>query len=244
MPLGPPVIEIQDLTTAAGQFRLTGVSFSVADRAYAVLMGATGSGKTTLLETICGLRRAESGTIRLGGQDVSNWPPAARRVGYVPQEGAVFPRMTVRENLAFGLRMAGRPRREREERAEQLAALLGVSALLDRRATRLSGGETQRVALGRALATRPQVLILDEPLSALDEATHAQMLELLQTVRKEAPVTILHVTHNRHEAEQLADTRLLIERGRVAMECEANASEPRSTNRAPHASDELTGASA
>lgn len=217
----PTVIEIENLTTGAGQFRLAGVTFRVATGAYAVLMGATGSGKTTLLEAICGLRDVQSGAIRLGGRDITRWAPSTRRIGYVPQEGAVFPRMTVRENLAFGLRMAGRPRHERRERANELATLLGISPLLDRRATGLSGGEKQRVALGRALATRPAVLILDEPLSALDETTHAQMLTLLKDVRRQTPVTTLHVTHSRHEADSLADTRLVIEGGRVVTPDEA-----------------------
>src|SRR4051794_37110690 len=159
-----------------GAFGLDGVGFAVPAGAYAVLMGRTGSGKTTLLEVIAGLRRPAAGRVLLRGRDVTGLPPAARNVGYVPQDAALFRTMTVRENLTFGLAVRGAAAAEVAVRVAELAGWLGLTAILDRRAVGLSGGEAQRVALGRALAFRPDVLLLDEPLAALDEATHEELL--------------------------------------------------------------------
>lgn len=211
----PPMIECQDLCVTTSEFRLAEVSLEVPAGAYAVLMGRTGSGKTTLLEAICGLRAITSGAVRLAGRDVTVLRPADRHVGYVPQEGAVFPRMTVRDNLGFALSVARRPSAEIRSRTDELAERLSITHLLDRRATGLSGGEQQRVALGRALAARPSVLLLDEPLAALDEQTRAQMIELLREVHTASETTTLHVTHNSSEADTLASVRFVLEDGKV-----------------------------
>jgi ABC-type sulfate/molybdate transport systems ATPase subunit len=136
-------------------------------------------------------------------------------VGYVPQDGGMFSRLTVREHLGFALTIRHWPRHMIQRRVDELAALLGLEHLLDRRPQGLSGGEVQRVALGRALAMRPGVLLLDEPLSALDEDTRAEMYDLLRSVRGESQVTVLHVTHNRSEAHRLADLVLELRDGRV-----------------------------
>jgi ABC-type sugar transport system ATPase subunit len=209
------VIAVEGLAVRQGAFALSDVSFAVPAGSYAVLKGRTGSGKTTLLEVLAGLRRPESGRVRLRDRDVTALPPAARNVGYVPQDAAVFRTMTVRDNLAFGLTARGAPIAETTNRVAELAGWLALTPILDRRAVGLSGGEAQRVALGRALAFRPDVLLLDEPLSALDEATHDELLDLLAGLRKAGGVTVLHVTHSRTEAERLGDVRLRLEQGRV-----------------------------
>ncbi len=191
------------------------VCFEVPTGAYAVLMGRTGSGKTTLLEAVAGLQAVRAGRIVLGGRDVTREKPAARGVGYVPQEGALFAQMRVRDQIGFALRVRGRPRREVRQRVAELAGLLGVTPLLDRYPDRLSGGERQRVAVGRALAFRPATLLLDEPLSALDEETRHQMIALLRDVQRTSGATTLHVTHSIEEARALADRLYRLEDGHV-----------------------------
>lgn len=203
------MIELQGVEVGAGTFRLRDVNLEIAAGEFAVLMGRTGSGKTTLLEAIAGLLPLRAGRVRLAGRDVSRESPAGRGIGYVPQDGALFSSLTVAEHLEFGPRFQGWSRRERRARAAELAASLGIEALAKRRPTGLSGGERQRVALGRALAARPPILLLDEPLSALDEETRAGMCELLQVVARE--VTTLYVTHASSEAERLGTTVLRME---------------------------------
>jgi ABC-type sugar transport system ATPase subunit len=209
------MIAIDNLGISAGRFALDGVSFDVAAGQYAVLMGKTGSGKTTILEAICGLKRVRAGRVLLHGEDVTALKPAERGIGYVPQDRALFPAMTVWDHLAFALVVRRWDRRRIAERVGELADLLGLGRLLDRKPAGLSGGEAQRVALGRALAAHPPVLLLDEPLSALDEATRQEMCELLQSVRRRSGVTTLHVTHNLAEAQQLADRLLMLRGGLV-----------------------------
>lgn len=207
------MIGVEGLSIRQGEFTLDGVTFAVPAGAYAVLMGRTGIGKTTILEAIAGLRSAVAGRITLAGRDVTGLPPAARNVGYVPQDGVVFKTMTVRENLAFALTVRDAPAKEVEAHVGELAERLGLTHLLPRPAVGLSGGEAQRVALGRALAFRPPVLLLDEPLNAVDEDTRDRLLELLRSLR--GGITVLHVTHSRDEAESLADLVLRLENGHV-----------------------------
>ncbi len=212
---GPAVISLQAVALRAGVFELREISFEVDRGEYAVLMGRTGSGKTTLLEAICGLRPVASGAIRLMGQDVTRLGPGSRGIGYVPQDRALFQTMTVREHLAFALVIRKWNRTDIAARVTDLARLLGLSALLDRKPAGLSGGESQRVALGRGLSFRPQILCLDEPLSALDDETREEMYALLKTVRERTGVTTLHVTHHLGEAQCLADRILRLQEGRV-----------------------------
>jgi ABC-type sugar transport system ATPase subunit len=209
------MIEVRELAIKAGEFSLTDVSFSVASGQYAVLMGRTGCGKTSILEAICGLRRVASGCILIDQLDITHWSPADRGVGYVPQDLALFPTLTVKQHLQFALRIRKWPRGKIEERTVELARVLGIEHLLERSVQGLSGGEAQRTALGRALSFKPSVLLLDEPLSALDEATRQEMYQLLKTVKEATGVTTLHVTHSRDEAETLADIHLTIADGRV-----------------------------
>lgn len=209
------MIAVEQLTVRAGRFVLADVSFAVPTGQFAVLMGRTGSGKTTLLESICGLKPVAGGTIRLNGRDVTRLKPAERGIGFVPQDAALFSTLTVREHLAFALTIRRWDRAAVEPRVAELADLLGLTKLLDRKPAGLSGGEAQRVALGRALAFRPSFLCLDEPLSALDEDTKEDMYKLLLSVQDHEHVTALHVTHSREDAERLADVILRIEDGKV-----------------------------
>ena len=209
------MIRVERLTVRAGSFRLENISFHVPSGGYGILMGKTGCGKTTILESVIGLRHVTSGRILLHEQDVTHLNPAVRGIGYVPQDGALFSRMTVREQMALALVIRSVPADAVQQRVEELAELLGIERLLDRRPRGLSGGERQRVALGRALSFRPQVLCLDEPLSALDDETREQMCGLLDDVRQRTGVTTLHITHNPSEAERLADCIFRLQDGRV-----------------------------
>lgn len=197
-------LELKGLSLHAGAFALKGVNLSVASGEHVVLMGRTGSGKTLLLETICGLRRADSGTISLGGIDVTPLAPGARGLGYVPQDAAIFKSMRIRNQIAFPLRVRGEGDGALD-RVREVAALVGIEPLLDRTPKGLSGGERQRIALARAIIFGPKVLLLDEPMSALDDETRDALLPVFRAVRESTGVTVLHVTHSLHEAEKLGD---------------------------------------
>lgn len=210
------MIELRNVSIRSGPFVLSDVSLSVPTGGYAVLMGGTGQGKTTILEAICGLRTVERGGIVVGGVDVTHWKAADRGIGYVPQDLALFPTMTVREHLEFALRIRRAARTLIRDRVAELSHVLGIEGLLARRVHHLSGGEAQRVALGRALAFDPQTLLLDEPLNTLDETTRDRLCELLRSVQRQRGLTTLHITHSRTEARALADHLLVIESRRVA----------------------------
>jgi ABC-type sugar transport system ATPase subunit len=209
------MIAVVDLSVRTGAFLLEGISLTASAGEYVVLMGKTGCGKTTLLEAICGLKPVQAGSIHLHGRDVTHRKPAERGIGYVPQDLALFPTLTVREHLAFALMVRRWDGMAIERRIGELSELLGIRPLLERRPHGLSGGEAQRVALGRALAFRPAVLLLDEPLSALDDETRADMASLLRSVQKLTGVTALHVTHSLSEASKLADRLLLLKNGTI-----------------------------
>lgn len=205
------MIELSSVTIRAGEFLLPDISLKAESGEYVVIMGRTGIGKTTILEATCGLRSVENGTVSIDGVDVTDWPPGDRNLGYVPQDLALFPTMSVEEQLMFANRLRGVSRAECQRRAKELADLLSVSHLMSRSIKGLSGGEAQRVALGRALSFRPSGLLLDEPLSALDAETRDAAQSLLKTVNTETGVTVIHVTHNADEATALADRCLRLE---------------------------------
>ena len=209
------MIELREVTVTSGGFSLKDVSFTVQQGEHVALMGRTGQGKTTLLEAICGLRRVTLGQIVVGGRDVTLMPPGQRGIGYVPQDLALFPSMTVRGHLEFALRLRHWEASRRETRVKEVAQWLGIEPLLDRRVGMLSGGEAQRTALGRALSFEPTVLLLDEPMSALDDATRLELHEVIKEIRRRTQVTTLHVTHNRPEAEALADRIIQLDAGEV-----------------------------
>lgn len=212
------MISIEQLSVRAGDFKVEGISFDVPTGEHGVLMGKTGCGKTTILEAICGLKEVVSGKITLMGRDVTKLRAGERGIGFVPQDGALFSTMTVRQQLSFGPKVQGWDKKDIEERIPELAEELGIEGILDRKPFGLSGGERQRVALGRALAVRPEILCLDEPLSALDEATHEGMVELIRGVVKEHGITALHITHSRREADLIADREFFLEDGKLVEE--------------------------
>jgi ABC-type sugar transport system ATPase subunit len=209
------MIALEGLAVTAGSFALADISLQVPAGQYGILMGKTGCGKTTLLEAICGLRAIAAGRVLLDGRDVSALKPAERNIGYVPQDKALFTTMNVRRHLAFSLRVRRAEVKLVERRVAEMASLLDIEPLLDRMPQGLSGGEAQRVALGRALASHPRILCLDEPLSAVDEATRGEMYDLLEALQERTGVTVLHVTHSYSEARRLGDCVLQLESGRV-----------------------------
>ena len=209
------MIHVDQVAIVQGSFRLDDVTFDVPDGACYVLMGRSGSGKTTLLEAICGLRPLRGGRIQVDDRDVTNMKPAERGIGYVPQDGALFPTLSVGDNLAFALRVRKESPASVAARISELADLLRIGHLLDRGPDDLSGGEVQRVALGRALAYHPGVLCLDEPFSALDDETREEMHGLMGQVRQATGCTVLFVTHNLRDAQALGDRILKVEAGQV-----------------------------
>lgn len=204
------MIAVEKLALRQGDFSLNDLTFELPEGAYGVLVGRSGCGKTSLLEAVCGLRPISSGRIILGGQDVTDLKPGERGVGYVPQDGALFPHLSVARQLAFSLVLRKTEPAQIAKRVDELSERLGIKHLLDRMPDSLSGGECQRVALGRALSLYPKYLCLDEPLSALDDETHEEIYGLLQQTVKGSDVTVLHVTHNKREVESLADVVLRI----------------------------------
>ncbi len=209
------MISLRHITVQAGGFQLRDLSMEIPTGSHTALMGRTGSGKTTLLEGICGLRSIRSGSIWIGDREVTNLPPGQRGIGLVPQDGALFDHLTVRQHLEFALEVRGWVPERRESRSRELAEWLSLTPLLDRLPAGMSGGERQRVALGRALAFHPPVLCLDEPLSALDDQTRGEIVAVLAEIRNRTGITILHITHNRSEAERLADRILHLRDGRL-----------------------------
>ena len=199
------MLKLEDISIQQGDFRIDHYNLHVRKGEYVVLMGKTGCGKTTILEIVCGLRKQCSGKVWVDGKDMSNLNPADRNIAYVPQDGVLFQMMNVAQNIMFPLKLRKWSLQERRERCQYLSELMGIHHLLDRSVDKLSGGEKQRVALARALSFEPQLLCLDEPLSALDEETRPQMYELIQRLRQELDFTALHVSHSMSEAKVLAD---------------------------------------
>lgn len=210
------MIRVENLAWKAGAFAFERLSFEIPDGSYCVLRGASGSGKTTIIELLCGLRRPLSGRIWVGGLDVTELEPGQRRIGYVPQDGALFPTLRVRDQLGFALRVRHRPAAEIAESVNNIARELRIDPLLDRYPDGLSGGERQRVAVGRALLSKPSVLLLDEPLSAIDEDAREGLLAVLQEFHQRLKLTVLHVTHSSQEAERMAEQLLLMQDGQIS----------------------------
>jgi ABC-type sugar transport system ATPase subunit len=209
------VIRVRDLSFRAGDFEVRDVSLDVARGEYFVLLGPNGSGKTLLVSCLCGLIRALAGRIEISGRDVTRAEPRLRRIGYVPQDYGLFPHLDVARNVTFALRAAGVRRAAALAAVAPLVETLGLGRLLDHRPDTLSGGERQKVALARALAIRPSLLLLDEPVSALDGPTRAEVLEQLRRVQRDFAVTTIHVCHSIDEASAVADRAGVMIAGRL-----------------------------
>lgn len=201
------MIELRGVSARAGGFALRDVTFAIPQGCYGIVIGPAGAGKTTLLETIAGVIPARAGAIVLGGEDVTRLPPERRRLSLVYQQAFLFPHLTVAQNIRYGAPDA--------ETAATVAEQFGVAALGDRAVAELSGGERQLVALARSVARRPEVLLLDEPFSALDPRTRAAARRALRAVYYERRFTVLQVTHDFNEAGILGDVAVLLDRGQV-----------------------------
>jgi len=212
------LLRLEDISLNLGDFSLDRVSLEVRQGEYVVLLGPTGTGKTVLLETIAGINHPDSGTIYLKGSDVTHIPPEGRHLGVVYQDYALFPHLTVYANVAFGLKLKGMTRGEVDRAVREMARFLGIEHILDRRPRLLSGGERQRVALARALVLDPHMLLLDEPLSALDRLTRDRLRGELKRIHREIGVSILHITHDLSEAFFLADRLLIMKDGAIVQE--------------------------
>jgi putative spermidine/putrescine transport system ATP-binding protein len=211
------VLDIQALSKSYGETpALQEVSLQVRRGELLTLLGPSGSGKTTLLKVIAGFEAPTSGKVLLRGRDISRLSPARRGVGMVFQHYALFPHMTVAQNIAYGLKLRRVGRAQRERRVREMLDLLRLEGLGDRYPRQLSGGQQQRVALGRALAYDPEVILMDEPLGALDRALRTEMEEQIRGIHRELGATIVYVTHDQQEALALSDRIAVMRAGRVA----------------------------
>ncbi len=199
-----------------GEFHaLKAIDLAIAAGEYVTLLGPSGCGKTTLLSVLGGFITPAAGRVLIGGRDMTGVPPARRPTTTVFQDYALFPHMSLRDNVAFGLRMAGMGRRARHAQAEEKLALVGLGGAGGKRPHALSGGQRQRVALARALAVEPEVLLLDEPLGALDLALRRQMQDELKGIQRQVGTTFVHVTHDQEEAMAIADRIVVMNAGRI-----------------------------
>ncbi|MEO6487718.1 MAG: ATP-binding cassette domain-containing protein [Thermoanaerobaculia bacterium] len=171
------------------------------------LYGPSGSGKTSLLEVVAGLRRPVAGRVVLDGRNLTDLPARDRRIGYVPQDDSLFPHLSVRRNILYGARG--------DDTLPHIAAVLDIEQILDRSTMNLSGGERKRVALARALLSRPELLLLDEPLSGVDEELRNRVLDYLARIREEFPIPLIYVTHDISEAQRLCDEVVRMEKGKI-----------------------------
>ena len=203
-------------TTAEGQVRaVDGLSFSLDEGTLNVLLGPSGCGKSTTLRLIAGLEPADQGCVSIGGRDVTRLPPAQRNISMVFQSYALFPHLSVAENIVFGLKVRKVGPAARRTRLERVAGLLGLSKLLDRKPSQLSGGQQQRVALGRAIIAETPVCLMDEPLSNLDAQLRQEMRQEIRHLQRELGITMVYVTHDQVEAMTMADRVILLNAGRI-----------------------------
>jgi putative spermidine/putrescine transport system ATP-binding protein len=214
---GPhPAVRLTALRKSYGRVvAADGVDLEIAEGEFFTMLGPSGSGKTTLLRIIAGFERPDSGTVELGGADVTREPPYARDVNTVFQDYALFPHLTVIENVEYGLKIRKIPRAERRRRAERMLDLVRLSGLGGRKPLQLSGGQRQRVALARAIVNEPELLLLDEPLGALDLKLRQEMQTELKRIQQEVGITFLYVTHDQEEALTMSDRLAVMNGGQI-----------------------------
>jgi sulfate transport system ATP-binding protein len=209
-------IEVNSVVKRFGGFvALDDVDLTVADGRLTALLGPSGGGKSTLLRIIGGLEQPDAGTVRINGQDATGVPPQRRNVGFVFQHYAAFKHMTVYRNVAFGLEIRKRPKAEIRRRVHELLELVHLEQFADRLPEQLSGGQRQRMALARALAVEPSVLLLDEPFGALDAKVRKELRDWLRRLHDEVHVTTIFVTHDQEEALEVSDELVVINQGRI-----------------------------
>jgi putative spermidine/putrescine transport system ATP-binding protein len=211
-----PDISVKGLTKRYGEVvAVDSIDLDIGNGEFFTLLGPSGSGKTTTLRLIAGFERPDAGRIELGGEDVASTPPFDRPVNTVFQDYALFPHMTVRENVEYGLRVKKVPRAERQQRAADALAMVRLQGYGDRKPAQLSGGQRQRVALARAIVNRPQALLLDEPLGALDLKLRQELQIELKALQQELGMTFIYVTHDQEEALTMSDRIAVFKEGRI-----------------------------
>ncbi|NCC50332.1 MAG: ABC transporter ATP-binding protein [Spartobacteria bacterium] len=209
-------LEFDDITKAFGSLRAVDcVSLSIRKGEFFSLLGPSGCGKTTLLRMLAGFEQPDKGRVILDGQDITDIPPNRRKVNTIFQSYALFPHLNVRENIAFGLRVAKRPRKEVDAEVDRMLALIQMEEHAEKKPSLISGGQKQRVAIARALINKPRVLLLDEPLAALDLKLRQRMLIELDLIHDEVGITFLYVTHDQGEAMSLSDRIAVMNNGRI-----------------------------
>ncbi|MDH4122744.1 MAG: ABC transporter ATP-binding protein [Thermoplasmata archaeon] len=209
------MIEISGLSYSAGEFNLRDISFNVRKGETLVILGPTGAGKTVLLEIIAGFRYPASGSIKIDGREINYLPPEKRKVGMVYQDYLLFPHLNVFDNIAYGLKSKGMKADKTNSAVDEIAKKLGIDHLLDRKVKKLSGGEQQRVALARALIIEPDLLLLDEPFSAVDPNTKEKLMRELSATLNGWNIPVLYVTHDQVEAADMADNIAVMNEGRM-----------------------------
>ncbi|AZO61435.1 MAG: sn-glycerol-3-phosphate ABC transporter ATP-binding protein UgpC [Mesorhizobium sp.] len=210
------IVSLKKLTKRYGNMEIVhGIDLDVADREFIALVGPSGCGKSTTLRMIAGLEDISGGTIEIGDRIVNDLPPRSRNISMVFQSYALYPHMTVRENLGFSLKIAGAPKEEMDRRVAEASAILGLDALLERRPSQLSGGQRQRVAMGRAIVRDPDVFLFDEPLSNLDAKLRTQMRTEIKKLHAKVKSTVIYVTHDQVEAMTLADRIVIMRDGNI-----------------------------
>jgi sulfate transport system ATP-binding protein len=211
------MIAVEHVSKRFGEFvALDDISLEAPDGKLTALLGPSGSGKSTLLRVIAGLEAPDSGRIVVSGEDATMLPPQKRGIGFVFQHYAAFKHMTLRDNVAFGLKIRKKPKADVTKKVDELLRLVGLDGFADRYPSQLSGGQRQRMALARALAVEPSVLLLDEPFGALDANVRADLRAWLRRLHEEMPVTTVLVTHDQEEAMELADRIVLLRDGKIA----------------------------
>jgi len=209
------LLTVSQLNLVAGNFTLKNIDLMVSEGEYFVLMGSTGSGKSLLVKSICGIGRIQSGLIKIAGRRVEHLAPRLRKVGYVPQESNLFPHMSVIDNIFFPLRVRRISNVKSKAFVEHLIEMLNLTHLRHRSPKSLSGGERQKTALARALAARPDLLILDEPVSAVDEPTRREICNDLLRVQRKFNLATIHVCHSLDEAKSVADRVGIMHNGNI-----------------------------
>ncbi|MBW1808788.1 MAG: ABC transporter ATP-binding protein [Deltaproteobacteria bacterium] len=209
------MIAVEGLSSNFGDFALRDIQLQVKKDSYAVILGPSGCGKTLLLRSLAGLDQPDSGKITISEKDVTDLPPEKRKVGMVFQEASLFPHYNIEDNIGYGLKAQGVPKPVRRARIAELVSILGIADILSRPVSSLSGGESQKVALARALASQPEVLLLDEPLSKVDHNTRLDLQQELRRIHNQLSLTTLHVTHSQEEARFLGDYCAVMLGGRI-----------------------------
>lgn len=209
------MLRIEHLYKKLGNFQLKDIQLEIAQGEYFVILGPTGTGKSVILEIIAGLYKPDKGHFYFNGKDLSNEYPENREIGFVYQDYLLFPHLSVKENIIFGLKQKKISQKQIQQNLDDIVSMFKIEHLLNRRPTTLSGGEQQRVAMARALITSPKILLMDEPLSALDPSTKNQFLITLKKIHENRKNTVIHVTHDFNVALYLADRIAIINNGAI-----------------------------